>query len=652
MKQTMTVLIVIVSICLLSMGSWEKKPDAEPAVKEIGNLYAKQAASLDSFLAVYPSYFYDSSYETRERKYQELAYYFKRAANFIIYFDQSIYYNKLIGPFRLKRSERKGFFGIVPDDWIFTGPIGNEADSIIAVTSKEDMVQQAEFIREIVEKYRKALKECRYKERFNAIDASGLFDALRIEIFRISTIDLANADFIIESAAMPSLNGSMDSWLLFTDQLVKRLPSSKKALGQRWANLSAFTKKYLAENKDFKKFDRMFFTREVLIPLSAKLNEIQLALNVPLSKKFSALSADARHIYDANIFNADYFAPNKDAFYTAARVKLGELLFFDPILSDNNKRACASCHKPELAFTDGRKTSVGFDFDDLSRNSPTVINAGFQKATFWDQRASSLEDQLDSVINNTSELHSSFENVIDRINSSPEYVELFQQAFPATKKNGISRQDVKNAIGCYERTVTGLNSRFDQYMRGDLTKMTAEEVNGFNIFLGKAKCGTCHFTPLFNGAVPPFFEITDHHSLGVPVRDTMAVYRIDPDDGMFKSTRDPLTRFSFKVPTVRNIELTAPYMHNGVYKTLEQVVNFYDHAAGEKFRKEMKPGLQGIPFFTIIPIELKLTDTEKKELIAFMRALTDTSAARTPKRLPELKGKHAGINKRIIGGEY
>ena len=170
--------------------------------------------------------------------------------------------------------------------------------------------------------------------------------------------------------------------------------------------------------------------------------------------------------------------------------------------------------------------------------------------------------------------------------------------------------------------------------------------------MGKARCANCHFAPLFNGALPPFYDITDHHSLGVPVRDTIEKYSIDPDLGMYKSNNNAFTKFSFKTPTVRNAALTAPYMHNGVYKTLEQVVNFYDHAAGEKFRKDMSPEMENVPFFTIIPIELKLTDIEKKELVAFMKALTDTSASKTPKRLPEIKGKYANLNKRKIGGEY
>jgi cytochrome c peroxidase len=346
-------------------------------------------------------------------------------------------------------------------------------------------------------------------------------------------------------------------------------------------------------------------------------------------------------------------AVDKGGYYSREKAELGELLFFDPILSDNNKRACASCHKPALAFTDARIKSVSFTLQQLPRNSPTVINSGFQKSEFWDLRAGSLEDQLDSVINNKEELHSSFDRIIDRLNSSPEYLSLFHDAFPETRTTGITRHAIKNAIGVYERTLTGLNSRFDQYVRGDTSVLNAQEIHGFNIFMGKAKCGVCHMAPLFNGSLPPFYDISDHHSLGVPIRDTMDKYLVDPDLGLMKMNGDSFARFSFKVPTLRNIALTAPYMHNGVYRNLEQVVDFYDRAAGNQFSKDMRPDMTGLPFFTILPVELHLTDTEKKDLVAFLKSLTDTSAASAiPRRLPALSASYTRLNPRTIGGDY
>ena len=654
MRHVLFVMLFIAAICFSSMQKNNDENNLRPAISAISKLYDQHMFSLDSFFKEYPKYFYDSSYTVRQKKYEELAYYFKRGAGLMIYFAPDLYYDKLVSPFQFAKSGRKGFFSFIPDNWLFTGPIGNEPDSsLIKDYKKEDSIAQIAFIKEVTTKFRSTFQEINSRRHFDDLDASGLFDALRVEIFRISTLDIGNSDFIIEEAGMPSLNGSVDSWLIYAGELFKEMPSSRQGLNSRWLSLSTQTQNFIQKNKSFNDFDRMYFIRNCLIPLSQLLNDVQRELKVPFKQKWSAIRSEASSVYDKNVFNPDFFAPDPAAYYSAEKARLGELLFFDPILSDNNQRACASCHKPNVAFTDGLVKSTAFErVKDLARNSPTVINAGFQKKAFWDQRASSLEDQLDSVINNPDELHSSFENVIDKINSSPEYVELFYRAFSKTRKNGIARQDVKNAIAAYERTVNGLNSRFDQYMRGDVAKLTQQEVNGFNLYMGKARCGTCHFAPLFNGALPPFYEITDHHSIGVPLKDTMEKYKIDPDPGLFKLNGNAFTKFSFKTPTVRNSALTAPYMHNGVFKTLEQVIEFYDHAGGNKFRQDFKPDMAGLPFLTLIPTELKLTESEKKDLVSFIHALNDTSAARTPKRLPELKGKYAALNKRIVGGEY
>lgn len=414
----------------------------------------------------------------------------------------------------------------------------------------------------------------------------------------------------------------------------------------------------LLEQKDeFDKFNRMQFLTEYVFPLGNYFYELRDALQVESPKKFSAISVEARNLYQSDVFNVDFFAPSPNAYLTKAKAELGKFLFFDPVLSDNNERACASCHKPELAFTDGLKKSIKFEKQegDLPRNAPTVINSAFQKLVFWDLRASSLEDQLDSVINNENELHSSFDRVIDRIKSSKEYTKLFHDAFPETKKTGIQREHVKIAIACYERILIGFNSRFDQYIRGDRTKMNDDEINGFNLFVGKARCAMCHVPPLFTGTLPPYFEITDHKSIGVPLRDTMDIMQIDVDTGASKTFQNALFKFSFKIPTVRNVELTAPYMHNGVYKTLLQVVNFYNHAGGQKFLREGKDlrGKLPYPFFTIIPDSLRLNEKEKNDLVAFMKTLTDSTAMKNiPKRLPKLSGKYSVLNKRKLGGDY
>jgi cytochrome c peroxidase len=644
---------------LLSLAAFclpRNKPatDLSAAVFRVATRYAERERSLDSFLRAYPHYFYDSSFAIREKKYEELAFYFKRAASFVVYFEPDRYYRDLSGPFHFQKNNQSGFFYGIPDAWLFEGPIGNEPDSMLRKDyTRDDSLSQIAFIRQATVTYRNVLARYTNAHHLETMNAAVLFDALRLEIFRISTIDLANSDFIIDEAALPSLNGSLDSWLTYIDELIEALPPGETTLHDTWTRLRNSVRSYLDANKDYSAFNRMYFLRNCLIPASRFLNIFQVALNVPFLNKRAAVRSDAEDIYNKNVFNVDYFAPDTTGYYTPEKAELGELLFFDPILSDNNKRACASCHKPALAFTDGKTKSVSFSLRQLPRNSPTVINSGFQKNEFWDLRAASLEDQLDSVINNKEELHSSFPRVIDRLNASPEYRKLFSVAFPETGRTGITRNAIKHAIGVYERTLTGLNSRFDQYVQGNTSVLNTREINGFNLFMGKAKCGVCHMAPLFNGSLPPFYDISDHHSLGVPVRDTMNKYVVDPDLGLMKINGDSFARFSFKVPTLRNVALTAPYMHNGVYKTLEQVVDFYDLAAGNQFSKDMRPDMIGLPFFTVLPIPLHLTAAEKSDLVAFLQSLTDTSAiAKSPSRLPDLVSTYAKLNTRTVGGDY
>ena len=420
------------------------------ALSSIESIYGQQLNSLDSFLADYPKYFYDSSLETRIRKYEELVYRVKRSAGFIAYFEPDYYFKKIASPFQFDTSAgRKGRLTGIPDKFLIGGPVGNEPDSLILKgRSFADTAVSAQFIRETSASHRKAFAEFDYALHFNKARATDIFDALRMEIFRISSVDIANADFWVPEAAISSLNGSVDSWLLFTNELVNQLPDSRAPLQERWEYLHMSTKKYLAEHKDFISFNRMSFLKNQLIPLSRFLNELQSAMDIPYKQKWSAIRSDAKHIYDKNIFNADFFAPDEDAYYSEAKAKLGELLFFDPILSGNNLRSCASCHKPNMAYTDGQIKSPSFEKTDLPRNAPTVINSGFQKKQFWDMRAGSLEDQLDSVINNPHELNSSFVHVIDKINSSPEYVKLFHRAFPKTKLKGIHKRRCEERDWC------------------------------------------------------------------------------------------------------------------------------------------------------------------------------------------------------------
>jgi cytochrome c peroxidase len=620
-------------------------------VSRAAALCQTQTKTIDSFLHQYPQYYFDSGYSVRALKYEQLAYYFRTVAGFIVYIDPGIYHQRLAGPFQFqKRAGIKGFLGIMPDAFLFQGPLGTEPDNDIGDSA--NILQEKNFIAGSVSRFRSVIREMNCPGKIQNMNESAFFDALRTEIFRISTVDVGNSDFNIDEAALPGLRGSVDSWLQYGALLMEALPANAGYLKERWGKLSLSTRTFLYSNRDFTSFNRMLFIKDHLLPLSKWLYEVQVALQVPFIKRRSAWRTDAASIYD-NVFNADYYAPGAAGYYSVEKARLGELLFFDPVLSQNGQRACASCHKPSLGFTDGKKKSISFDLDELPRNSPTIIGSGFQSRLFWDVRAATLEDQLDSVVNNPHELNSSFPDIVAKLDASPEYVRLFTQAFPATAGKPITAEKVKHAIAVFERSLSGLNSRFDQYMHGDSTKLTQREINGFNVFMGKGRCGVCHFAPLFNGSIPPFFDKVDDHALGVMIKDSMVKYQLDADPGVMKVTGNMFRLRSFKIPTVRNAALTAPYMHNGVFKTLEQVIDFYDKGAGNAFSKDVRPDMHGLPFFTILPIPLNLTDEEKKDVVSFLRSLTDTSGEKKePGTLPRFKKPYTNLNKRKPGGEY
>jgi cytochrome c peroxidase len=327
---------------------------------------------------------------------------------------------------------------------------------------------------------------------------------------------------------------------------------------------------------------------------------------------------NAGSIFAADAFNVNFFTPGNAYAVTPARINLGKKLFSDSILSGYNNRSCASCHRPEKAFTDGLKTPFALDGESLLlRNTPTLLNSALQSRQFSDSRTDILENQLDEVVHNEKEMSGSLKNSALRLKSSPVYTKLFGDAY-ADIKDPVTPFTIANAISSYIRSLVTLNSRFDQYMRGNKTALSVSEKNGFNLFAGKAKCATCHFIPLFNGLVPPVFTETESEILGVPATKNKNPAVLDADPGKFNFTKSVIHKYAFKTPTLRNIELTAPYMHNGVYTTLEEVMDFYNNGGGKGLK--IAPPNQSLPFD-----RLQLSKREIADVIQFMKSLTDTS---------------------------
>lgn len=305
---------------------------------------------------------------------------------------------------------------------------------------------------------------------------------------------------------------------------------------------------------------------------------------------------------------------------TPEKVELGRRLYFDTRLSKDGTVSCATCHDPAKGFSDGKKVSDGVGGKKGARNSPTVLNSVFNEMQFWDGRAMSLEEQAKGPMTNPVEMAmDSHDVVVGVIKDDPAYAAEFQKIFGRTP----TIDDVVAAIASFERTVVSGNSKFDRFIAGDKTAMDESARRGWELWNGKARCNTCH--PF--GDVTPNFSDNKFHNIGVAAknRDFAALARQaasvkDPQElafhaeftelGRYVVTKQPKDIGAFKTPGMRDVALTAPYMHDGSEATLMDVVNFYVRGG------EPNPYLDG----GIVPLEL--TEQEKQDLVAFMEALT------------------------------
>ncbi|WP_031527475.1 cytochrome-c peroxidase [Dyadobacter crusticola] len=436
-----------------------------------------------------------------------------------------------------------------------------------------------------------------------------VLDAIRLEMFRLISLGIsgfdtpASGNAIAESKvvllAAENYLGYYKSTLPEVDKLQERIGKAVK---------------FLDQNKDFNSFDRAAFITEHINPFCEALHENQVLASIPFSKDRKLLRSDAATLFEKNAFDPEAMVSVSRFSATADRVALGRKLFFDARVSGSGKTNCGSCHNPALAYTDGLKTSNGAGKDPILRNAPTVMYAALQQNMFYDLRSPSLEDQAADVIHNTDEMRGSLKDFARMITGDKEYRQMFEKAYP--ELGSIRPVFVQNALATFVRSLNPFNSPFDRYMRGDKKALTDNQVAGFNVFMGKAKCGTCHFVPLFNGTVPPDYQRTESEVLGVTSSADFTNPVMDSDKGRGKYNRFPQWQHAFKTSTLRNIGKTAPYMHNGAYTTLEQVMEFYNEGGGA--------GLKiNVPNQTLAPDKLNLTPEEIAQVIDFLESLTD-----------------------------
>lgn len=437
---------------------------------------------------------------------------------------------------------------------------------------------------------------------------SHVWDAIRLELFRISSLGLSGFDTPLCLAAideLPACLESIKSYLQFyrKDELVydSLLMYIDKAIA------------YAVTHNDFNHFDRADFMRSYLQPIGNYMYENQQIAGIPFFSEKRFLSEKAKTFFDSAVFNPWSYAPDLKQVHNAEEVALGKLLFHENKLSGNNTRSCGSCHQETKAFTDGLEKNKTFDgIHVIMRNTPTILYAALQPALFADSRLAFLEDQARQVTENPDEMHGNLSKAAVVLAKDSLYKGLFAKVY---KTDSISALQIQRSLAAYIRSKALFNSSFDHYMRGNDTAIDDEAIKGFTVFMGKAKCGTCHFMPLFNGNVPPQYNKIESEVLGVPAQNK-APFRLDDDKGKYDYIKSAPYLHAFKTPTVRNAALTAPYMHNGSMHSLDELIHFYDIGGGAGLN--IQPENQTLP-----PDSLHLTTDEKKQLKAFMISLSD-----------------------------
>ncbi len=459
-----------------------------------------------------------------------------------------------------------------------------------------------------------------------------IFQALRSGLVRVFTLGLTGFDTPGSGNAIAESKESMRAMKTTFEQYGRGLDSRSRPVFQQVIQLfenaellPSWPDGRLDANTDFDSFDRMAFLKEIINPLYERIYAFQKLAGIPAEASiFHGQNYHVDNLFDEDFLNTGYFSELSFLpLDNEATIALGKLLFHDPILSEKLDMSCATCHDPNKAFTDGLPKSITRQPGVFTRrNAPTLIDAGLSTRVFWDMREYTLEGQVVHVFEDSLEFNINVRATANRLAKSKTYTKLFEENYGSITKRPISGRTISNAIAAYINSLKSFDSPFDRFVRNETTDYPTEAIHGFNLFMGKAACGTCHFAPAFNGTVPPFYREAESEVLGVTMGFDTLQPQLDPDPGRaqngFKRESGPHFQHSFKTVTVRNIALTAPYMHNGSFKTLEEVVEFYDKGGGVGL------GLS-IDNQTLPDEPLHLTEKEKAALISFLHTLTDTT---------------------------
>ena len=448
-----------------------------------------------------------------------------------------------------------------------------------------------------------------------------VMEASRQELVRIFTLGVTGFDTPGSLNALPEARAALNA----LQQVTKPLIDSTAGVNRLFTAANTF----LLQSRDFSTFDRLTFLKQYINPLFNHLLQVHKQLKLTTTQDLTGKPASFNY-YSNNLFAADFLNPYYYSLLKKDRdseslTRLGKKLFYDKRLSRAGNLSCGSCHQPERAFTDGVPRSfTGEGYNTVQRNAPSLINAVYADRYFYDLRSFDVEDQAGQVIKNHLEFDTDFPELLQKINTDTSYANAFARVFNSINK-AVSRPQFSAALTSYIISLRSFNSEFDQFVRGERMTISPKVKDGFNLFMGKANCGTCHYTPLFSGLVPPVYRESESEVIGVLEKPLQRKVDSDKGRGVNKVFHEDLYIYqhAFKTVSVRNAAVTAPYFHNGAYKTLDQVIDFYDHggAAGIGLGNEL-------PNQTLAPDSLHLTKYEKGALIAFLHSLTDSSAIR------------------------
>ncbi|KAA2243904.1 cytochrome C peroxidase [Chitinophaga agrisoli] len=444
---------------------------------------------------------------------------------------------------------------------------------------------------------------------------------MRLGLIRVYTLGITGFDApLLKSGVKESytaLNG------------IKVLLAPFLQLHARHADSVAFymdgSLQFLQQARDFDSFDRLHFFSRYALPLQRNLGALIREMQLEQNTTQGVLNYKADHLFSKDAINLEVF-PADSAALNQDLIALGRVLFYETALSGNNKISCATCHQPEKHFTDALPMSMAFDgHSHVKRNAPSLLYAAYQYAQFWDGRARSLEEQVQQVVSNPMEMNGNYHNSIQQLQGNEQYRRLFGKAFTPGPDSLITANHIAAAIAAFVRTLNPRSAPFDDYINGDTLALSSAQQRGFNLFMGKAQCGTCHFAPLFNGLIPPLYTITELEVLGTPGTDDLNKPVADTDNGRFNIFPIEYYEQAFKTPTVRNVSATGPYMHNGAFRSLENVVEFYNKGGGRGL------GLP-VPQQTLAAAPLQLTTGEVADIVSFLHGLED--------KLPDNMLKH------------